>query len=927
MHSPADTSHRLPSLPHLSIVIAAAFLLLMPGTAHASSRSSASYTITTDITDAGGQRGTSGAYTIDGGMGAIGGHASAPATTENGGYVGQLYDPTSLTLTATPDFVVEGLSTQLTAIATMDDGSLINLGGSDPRWSVLGGAIAGISTSGVLTGGEVFINAPATARCTWNGATGDLSLSVINNNVALPGSTAPDPSYTPQAFAAANAAVYQGILEDDSGNVVGAITGLTVKSTRAFTGKVVLNGVTYALSGSFLADGSFVGQILRPGKSALAVSLNLGVSGSGALVARGSVVGDGTTGSGQIVQAPYSKLHLAPAALARSYTFLIPATTTGNALLPGGEGYGSAKVSTLGVITVSGKTGDGVSFTHTGYLTVDSQWHLFQSLYAGRGQIAGVLTFRDVTSVSDVDGPLRWVKNPNPLQKSYAAGFNQAHSLVGAFYTPPVAGQRVLTQLAAQSFNARLTLAGTMLSNGGLAKALTWLGTNALVYYGPETLSSTMVASTGIMTGKYYDPVLKLTVPFAGAVLQKQGLAAGNFLLSNIAGYLLVEPGTGFPYPGSESGGPLAHLALTGSLATPPIVSPVTFNTAAAGSFGGILNNGPAITGGLDSVVITSTGALTGSLVIEGKRYAFKGGIGSDGKAIVTILRTGQPSLIGTLQLALANGTVDGFHLTGIFSGDGIDHVVDAHRFPVFTKLAPAPQMGKYTVSMPAPSNINVAKEPGGDGYASLTADYAGNNTGTLTLADGTTTTFSGRVSRSGEWSLVRTLYGSGYLAGKLTWRNVAGISDVDGQWHWVKPNSVPGTLTYPAGFNVARGVIGCLYAAPALAHRAFAILPDTNYNAWLRLSGPDMSTQAALTLTAVDRAITWNTANKVLYYGPDKATFVFTPTTGLVTGSYVDTPNGVSLTFGGALLQKQNLVTGRYSADRKSGLFSIAKR
>lgn len=84
---------------------------------------------------------------------------------------------------------------------------------------------------------------------------------------------------------------------------------------------------------------------------------------------------------------------------------------------------------------------------------------------------------------------------------------------------------------------------------------LSWLGTNALAYYGPETLTGTMVASNGILTGSYTDPALKLTVPFAGAVLQKQGLAGGNFLVSNKAGYLLIEPGTGFPYPGSDGAG------------------------------------------------------------------------------------------------------------------------------------------------------------------------------------------------------------------------------------------------------------------------------------------------------------------------------------------------------------------------------------
>ena len=64
-----------------------------------------------------------------------------------------------------------------------------------------------------------------------------------------------------------------------------------------------------------------------------------------------------------------------------------------------------------------------------------------------------------------------------------------------------------------------------MLPDGGFAKTLSWLGTNKLAYYGPETLTGTTTTSTGILTGSYTDPATKLTVPFAGAVLQKQGLA------------------------------------------------------------------------------------------------------------------------------------------------------------------------------------------------------------------------------------------------------------------------------------------------------------------------------------------------------------------------------------------------------------------
>jgi hypothetical protein len=888
---------------------------------------SANYSIPTDSADAAGGRAVSASYSEDGSLGEVVGTASVGTQAMKHGFIGQLYEVQSLALAAAPSAVNEGLTTQLGAVATMDDGTRIELAGTEPAWSVVNGAVVNITSSGLATAGEVFLNAPATVRARWQGINGDLGLTVLNTNVVPPGSAVPEPVFTAQSFATTQAGLYQGLLKDANGNVVGTITGLKLLSTRSFTGKVVLNGITYSLSGSVLADGSYAGQILRKGKTALAVSLQLGSTASGALTLRGTVSGDGTVGTGLIAQAPYSSIRRAPTELAKSYTYLMPATVTGDATKPGGDGYGWAKVSALGVITAGGKTGDGMAFTHTGYLTADKQWHWFQLLYSSKGQVAGVLTFRDVPGVSDVDGGLRWVKNPNAADKSYSAGFSLAPGLVGSLYAPPAAGVRALSQLANQHYNARLSLAGTVLPNGGLAKTLSWLSTNALAYYGPETLSAITTVSTGILTGSYYDPAIKLTVPFGGAVLQKQGLAGGNFLVSYKSGYLLIEPGTGFPYPGSEGAGALTRLNVPSSPATSPILAPANFSTAAAGSFGGILNNGADISGGLESIVVSTTGALSGSVVIEGKRYAFKSTLGATGQATVTILRTGLPSIVGDLHLALAASTTDGFQLTGTFNADGTSHAIDAQRFPVFTKTVPAPQTGKYTLAMVAPSGADVTVQPGGDGYASLTVAYTGASTGTLVLADGTTTTFANRVSRNGEWSLHRSLYGSGFLAGKLTFRNVPVISDLDGQWRWVKPNAVPKTPTYPAGFDVTRGVVGSFYTAPLANNRALATLTNANYNAWLRFSGPDMSTQTALTLTAVDRAVTWNTANKILYYGPDKATITFTPTTGIATGSYVDTANGVSLTFGGALLQKQGRMTGRYTANKQSGLLLIGPK
>lgn len=906
--------------------------LLMTLTAHAGPSVSSNYFVPTDAITPAGLRATSASYVEDGSIGDIDGGISqiGASGVVKQGFAGQLYDAKTLSPSATPSSVNESATTQLSAVATMDDGTTIPLTGAEVVWLIMNGPLTSVSTAGVATASEVFINATASVRGAWFEASGDVLLTVLNTNAVPPGDVAPDPVFTPQVFSTARVGTYQGILRDAGGNVVGALTGIKLLSTRSFSGKVILNGLTYSFSGVLLPDGSFTGSILRTGKTPLAVTLQLGTTPSGALTLQGQVSGDGTTGNGFIAQAPYSTTNLAPPTLAKSYTFLLPAPQTGDVTKPEGDGYGSVVVSKAGAITSSGKTGDGVAFTTSGFLTADRQWHWLQLLYSSKGQIGSVLTFRDVAGVSDLDGAVHWVKNPNAVNKSYPLGFNLAPRLVGSLYTAPATGQRAIAALANQYFNARLTLAGQVLAGNGLAKAVTWLTTNKVSYYGPETLAATMTASTGVLSGSYYDPVLKLTVPFAGAVLQKQGLAAGNFLLSNRAGYLLIEPGASFAYPGSENAGPLARITVPGAPATTPVVTPTVLNAAAAGSFGGVLTRGGGTSGGLESVVISSTGALSGTVVIEGRRYSFKGTMAANGTAHVTIPRTGLSAITADLQLALTDSTLDGYALTGDFTVDSVQHSVDAQRYPVYTKALQSPLLGKYTLAMRAPDGVNVATDPGGDGYATLSIDYLGNQTGTLTLADGTTATFYGRASRSGEWSFHRNLYGTtgvGYVAGKTTFRNVAAVSDLDGEWRWVKPNAVPKTTSYVAGFDTTRQVVGSRYTAPLTGARAMIGLSNTFYNTWLRFSGPDMSTQLALTITSLDRAVTWNTSNKILYYGPDKATLTFTTTTGLITGTYSDTAKGISFSYGGVLLHKQGLVTGRYAASAQSGLFTIAPR
>lgn len=154
--------------------------LLTLATAHASPRTSASYSITTDTADAGGKRTTSAAYTNDGSTGAVMGFSTvaSPAELVKGGYVGQLYDVTGLAVNAAAPSVNETATLQLAAWQTLDDTSYLSIPATSVTWGVVSGPVTGISSVGVATAGVVSQGTSATVQGSYGGFTGTTTFTV-----------------------------------------------------------------------------------------------------------------------------------------------------------------------------------------------------------------------------------------------------------------------------------------------------------------------------------------------------------------------------------------------------------------------------------------------------------------------------------------------------------------------------------------------------------------------------------------------------------------------------------------------------------------------------------------------------------------------------------------------------------------------------
>ena len=736
--------------------------------------------------------------------------------------------------------------------------------------------------------------------------------------------------------------LYDGLLRDQADGVtlVGALENLKVsKAARnapggAASGVVRLRGQTATFRGVFSAAGALsVDTRLRGG---VVVEVRLGLR---RVLPGGDDVVSGTVtwkkpGSADVVALAYlpRAAGLAPVKRQGKFTVLLPSQPGWGVDQPGGDGWGAVTIARTGVVMVKGKLGDGTAFTETAHLSAQGEFSLFRDLYRSvpeKGRIGGRARFRDLPGVSDFDGRMQWVKFGDARERQYVGGFTEEVVILGCRFTSYPAGIRLLGALEDADPNAVFNLIGPSLPptrGEEVERVLSWLVNNRLVHFGPEKLSGNANRATGLVSSSFFDPVSRLRVAAQGVVFQKQELAAGQFVLGAASGAVRLFPGTSFPYPGGESAGASLLADAPAMPAAPPALDDSMLDPAAAGTYEGVLGDSGGVTGALENVQVSATGAISGVLWLDGVKRTFRSQLIGGPPAAATIDVGG---VLLTLLLKKESAPQAGYQLAGTVVNGAVSHTLAAQRLPGYSGGQQAPQEGAYTLAILAPDSVNPVVEPGGDGYATLKVSRTGACTGALVLAEGARTTFGGHVTAFGEWSFYRTLYGSnparGYVGGKLTFRNDV-LSDVDGLWRWVKLNTaVTRPAVYTAGIGVTRRVVGAKWTPPARGVRAWSGLANDWFNVWCRWKGPSLSGLTAL--LDLDRVATWNTANRVLHFGPDSLMIAVNSSSGLVSGTYRNAGLAVNQGFGGVLLQKQGLITGSYVNERGSGRFWMQPR
>ena len=168
-----------------AVILSLILSVLSEASVHAA-RSSANYSISAETIDAAGAPAQSANYSLKGSavgeFGTTVAIANSSAYIDKPGFVGQLYDVVSLSVTAPPsNNLNETASRQLVAAPLADDNTtLAALDPSTVTWSIVTGPITSISSAGVATAGTVYQDTPATVGGAANSLSGQLTLSILN---------------------------------------------------------------------------------------------------------------------------------------------------------------------------------------------------------------------------------------------------------------------------------------------------------------------------------------------------------------------------------------------------------------------------------------------------------------------------------------------------------------------------------------------------------------------------------------------------------------------------------------------------------------------------------------------------------------------------------------------------------------------------
>ena len=425
----------------------------------------------------------------------------------------------------------------------------------------------------------------------------------------------------------------------------------------------------------------------------------------------------------------------------------------------------------------------------------------------------------------------------------------------------------------------------------------------------PVAVNDSVVAHGGSVT---FDPRANDSDPKGRALLVISAGVASYGTVTRTGTSVTYRPGA--TYAGHDS---FLYTVSNGFGGTATAMVTVTEPTVAlTGTYRGILS----VSGTGSGFCTLSTGtnrAFSATLFLYAEKQVIAGTFNAQGYFIGPIAVLGGKTL--NLALRLVPGTNS---LTGtVGCGATIWSVSLARTYPAYSTTSPTPFAGRYTVLFPLnPALVGQAAYPQGTGYATMVVSNDGTATLAGKLGDGTPLSITSALTNAGQFPLYQVLSsGTGaYIAGVITFGNVASVSDAAGTLHWVKPaQSV--AQAYQAGF---------VTNLSAVASKFPSATPVLGKSGTMTVKGGTLT----VTLTKTVTIPASGGALVITPNGTDGTTLSVDATTGLITGTFLpgwlaNPSDSTRRSVYGVLFPKQNTAGGLFIQTTKTGQFRIGLR
>jgi len=314
--------------------------------------------------------------------------------------------------------------------------------------------------------------------------------------------------------------VYNGLFFDS--NLVdlasaGFVT-VTLTDQGKYSGRLLRNGRTIRLSGVCSPDGNETNTVTLAPTETAQLLFSVDLSGATDQIV-GSLQNTNFTSQLLMDRNVFALSKTNPAPWAGRYTMLIQPDTN-SAPGPDGQGFASVRIDPKGGVAVSGTLGDNTKLSAKTTLSKSGAVPLYGSLYKGWGLFISWLNLDTNAPDTDFAGRLDWLRRTQPGTSASVPKFTNQVTAIGSWYQIPTTN-RVLS----------VTNVVVGFTNGNLASPFAnqvLLGAdNKFVNQSTNKLTLTIAKSTGLFKGSVAPPGSTRSLPFQGALFQKQNRGAG----------------------------------------------------------------------------------------------------------------------------------------------------------------------------------------------------------------------------------------------------------------------------------------------------------------------------------------------------------------------------------------------------------------